>query len=237
VRIAILTTETPHHARFVQATGENGHVVHAYLETKSISPPYDVRHPFETERDEHEWGRWFSGRRTAISDFAPTKSCLDINVPEALKSVSEFEPDLIIVFGTSRIGSAFISLRPNRIVNLHGGDPESYRGLDTHLWAIWHRDFSQLVTTLHRLDPELDNGEIIGQRQIGIRPKMQLHELRAANTEACIALTRDALAELEDRRDFRSRPQRQKGRYYSAMPTTLKEVCVRRFAQFTGNLK
>ncbi len=123
------------------------------------------------------------------------------------------------------------------MLNLHGGDPENYRGLDSHLWAIYHRDFEALVTTLHFVTSELDDGDIVGQMRVPLRSGMALHQLRAANTEVCVELTVSALEALRSRGVLDARRQLRCGRYYSFMPTPLKELCNRRFATHTSRLR
>ena len=44
--------------------------------------------------------------------------------------------------------------------NFHGANPEKYRGLDSQLWALWHRDYGELKTCLHQLNETLDDGDI-----------------------------------------------------------------------------
>ena len=133
-------------------------------------------------------------------------------------------PDIIIVFGTSRLRKGVIDVLPNAIYNLHGGDPQHYRGLDSHLWAIYHRDFDGLETTLHQLNGELDDGAIVAKRSLQITKGMKLHELRSANTEACVELVTDALHFYSKTGRIDSCTQKKKGRYYSFMPAVLKEV-------------
>ena len=38
-----------------------------------------------------------------------------------------------------------------------------YRGLDSDLWAIYHRDYKNIGVTIHMVDSELDTGEILYQ--------------------------------------------------------------------------
>ncbi len=114
-------------------------------------------------------------------------------------------------------------------MNLHGGDPEEYRGLDTHLWAIYHNDFGGPVTTLHTVAAVLDAGDICLQDVVAVKPIMPLHQLRAANTDTCIRLARSALASFADLGTLPARKQIRRGRYYSFMPSPLKEVCRRNF--------
>jgi methionyl-tRNA formyltransferase len=109
---------------------------------------------------------------------------------EYLKSIN---PDVIIVFGTGKINSSLIQIPRLGCLNLHGGDPERYRGLDTHLWAIYHQEFDQLITTLHYIDETLDTGDVVFKATLPISRGLQLHQLRAVNTQVCVKLSLLAL--------------------------------------------
>ena len=230
MKVVILTTQTPHHAFFVRELQSTFGEVVAFCETRNASKPlFNVHHPFEDERERYEWNRWFGGEETAIADLVPTRQVLTMNEPGAVASLENEKADVLLVFGTGILKPNVIATNPSRIFNLHGGDPECYRGLDTHLWAIFHRDFSGLVTTLHRLDAGVDTGDIIAQGSLPLNSGMQIHELRAANTEVCVRLAGVALDMIARHGDVTSRPQREVGRYYSAMPAELKAVCQSRF--------
>src|SRR5262249_30235149 len=111
-----------------------------------------------------------------------------------------------------------------------------YRGLDTHLWTIYHEDFANLVTTLHHLDADLDTGDIVVQSALPLAKGMHLHELRAVNTRTCVDLTATALGALHRLGTMPRRKQFGRGRYYSFMPAVLKPLCVQRFERFTERL-
>ncbi|WP_300302016.1 formyltransferase family protein [Ferrovibrio sp.] len=236
MRICLLTTETPHHAYFAQTLVADGHDVLTLAEHKRVSPPYETAHHFETERDIFECEAWFNGRQVQLADVADTRSFEDINAPESIKLLASHSPDICITFGTGRLRSEIIAAGGDHLLNLHGGDPEQYRGLDTHLWAIWHRDFYALSTCLHRVATGLDTGDILACLPIDIRPDAALHQLRKANTETCVTLARLAIHQLESTGHLLTRPQRQSGRYYSFMPAALKSVCIEHFARYTGSL-
>lgn len=238
MKVAVLTTDTSHHAFFVRELRSFTGDLIVFCETaKAVNPPFPTRHPFEEARDEYEWQRWFNGMRTEISALAPTRRFASINEHTCVEALAAFEPDLIISFGTGILQLPAISVCPDRIVNLHGGDPEHYRGLDTHLWAIYHGDYKGLITTLHRLDARLDNGEIVLQLPVSVKPQMPLHALRKANTEQCVRLAISAIEMLGRGGALISRPQRVRGRYYSAMPTVLKEICHAKFHAYTAKLE
>ena len=140
--IVVLTTDTSHHAHFVRALRDGYGSVTVFCETgASPRPPFETRHPFEDTRDAHEWDLWFSSRRTSVAALGPTHAFASINNADAVEAMRRAAPDWVIVFGTGMIKQPMLEVCGGRIFNLHGGDPESYRGLDTHMWAVWHRDF------------------------------------------------------------------------------------------------
>lgn len=234
MRLLILTTETPHHAYFVREIQARRPVTLVMVETRTLTPPFETAHPFEAERDEYERRLWFDGADPQLADLAPTETFHSIN-NDGLRRLRNLKPDVVVVFGTGRLSPQVIATCPDGMVNLHGGDPEEYRGLDTHLWAVYHGDFGGLVATLHRVAPDLDDGDIVCRRLVPLQKGMKLFELRRRNTEVCVALTEKALADF-DQGAWKSTPQTRKGRYYSFMPSVLKELCVPKFEKHTENL-
>src|SRR5215472_3908767 len=236
MKLVILTTKTPHHAFFVREVAQRFEVAQVFCETEGPHPEFETAHAFEALRDDDERQAWFAGASPSVADFAPTKQIASMNNAPSVAELSLLAPDVVLVFGTGRLGPPVIAVQPRLMLNLHGGDPEEYRGLDTHLWAVYHRDFTGLVTTLHRVAPELDDGEVVLQAPVPLRRGMQLHELRRANTAVCVRLACAALAVIAAEGDVPSRPQTRKGRYYSFMPSPLKELCRRSFAAYTARL-
>jgi hypothetical protein len=236
MKILVLTTQTSHHAFFVREMQVHGYV-EVFCETKaSPSFPFETSHPFELERDQYEWGKWFDGKHMGIEEIAPTRFFVSLNDMPAVDAMRTSAADLILVFGTAALKPPVLAACQDRIFNLHGGDPEEYRGLDTHLWAIYHKEFNKLITTLHGVQAELDAGDIVAQSAVPIRPGMPLHELRSANTEVCVDLCRAAIDRLERNGRVPVRKQRQKGRYYSAMPAALKSICKDYFERYSTRL-
>ncbi len=233
MKLAILTSETPHHCYFVRELCSAYECLVVY-ETTGVTAPFETSHPFELDRDRQEWVRWFNGTAVALNDLCDTRATENINDQAAVSAVASFCPDALVVFGTRRIKGELLTQHQGRIFNLHGGDPEKYRGLDSHLWAIYHGDQSGIVTTLHHLNANLDDGDIIAQQKVPLSDIRGLAELRAHNTEACLHLTKTALVALEASGNVPSRPQRKKGRYYSFMPVVLKDICVRKFDLMTA---
>jgi len=110
------------------------------------------------------------------------------------------------------------------------------RLIDTHLWAIYHRDFANLATTLHYVDSQLDTGDIVFQSQVRLHQESKLYELRALNTQLCVELCLLALTTLDSVGSLPSRKQVSQGRYYSFMPAVLKADCVNKFDTYVKTL-
>jgi folate-dependent phosphoribosylglycinamide formyltransferase PurN len=234
---AVLTTDTPHHRYFLRRLAEASELALVVLETRTPTPPFETDHPFEVERDRYEFETLLGGDGDRpISELAATVESESVNEPRPRDALRDCGANMVVVFGTGILGDELIESVEAPLLNLHGGNPEEYRGLDTHLWAIYHRDFENLVTTLHMVDAGLDTGPIVGDAPVELTPGMRLAELRAANTEVCVRLTLDAIETLSAGKSLSIRKQRRCGRYYSFMPAILKDGCVRKFDEHVAGL-
>lgn len=236
MKILILTTQTTHHTKYVQAIVEHYPETKVVVETKVLEPKFVTFHDYLDDQNQYEQDLWFDGKNPKIDNFAETHIVHDANDLTVQEMIKNFAPDLAVVFGTGKIRPSIIELIPERILNLHGGDPEEYRGLDTHLWAIYHGEFNQLITCLHKVAPDLDTGDIVSKGQLTLAKNMRLHQLRAINTQVCIDLTLDAIKELKKNGAIKFSPQKKKGRYYSYMPSVLKTLCVEKFERYCRDL-
>lgn len=234
MKIIIFTTQTTHHTKFVLDIISKYPNTKVIQENNQVKATFDTFHNFQSEQETYEKNIFFNGHEKKIVDIISTLEVKNINDEQTAELIKSFGPDIIIVFGTSRINKTIIDLLPGKFLNLHGGNPINYRGLDTHLWAIYHEDFEELVTSIHLVEPKLDAGKLIAIKPLNLHSKMKLHQLRAENTLCCIALALDAIDNYENLEYLSSG---QKGRYYSFMPSVLKELCVQKFQKFTENIK
>ena len=236
MRTALLTTSTVHHDYFAWSVAGLQPWSGILVETESLPAPFEVAHHYEKLREAYERDLWFrdAGPRGFLEENA--KKVPTVNCPEAVSYLRNLQPDVVIVFGTGKLKAALLSSIQTVFLNLHGGNPEQYRGLDSHLWAVYHKDFSALVASLHHVNERLDDGDIVDLRPVEINRGMPLHALRAANTEICVAMVRDTLRLMLDGCSVKRVPQKQRGRYYSFMPAALKETCVRNFTRYTETL-
>lgn len=236
MRILLLTTDTTHHAYYVWKLSERFPLQAIFLETTGTISRFETAHPFEKLRDTYERDVLLDGFSSTLEQLAETYRFPSVNSRESVAALQKLSPEVVIVFGTGKLHQSVIQIASVACLNLHGGNPEHYRGLDTHLWAIYHEDFDNLVTTLHHVDIDLDTGDIVCQAQIKLGRSVKLHELRAVNTKVCVNLSLVALNALQSVDSLPSRKQVSRGRYYSFMPSVLKEICVRKFERYTSKL-
>ena len=236
MNLCVLTTDTPHHASFVRSLREKFSGIRVFCETGIAKKPVGTLCRFEEQREEWERNIWFQGEKTPITALAPTQTFPSLNTPEALSCLQAARPDILVAFGTGILKKPVLQVQAEKIFNLHGGDPEVYRGLDTHLWAIYERRFSGLVTTLHRMDVGIDTGEVVERVSLPIEKNMELFELRAMNTEVCLQMTLRMTQKLAADGEILSIPQAERGRYFTCMPLEIKEQCPAIFHQYTSRL-
>lgn len=237
LRTVILTTETTHHLYYVWKLHALCSLESVILETKLLQPDFPTTHPFEKDRDKIEKKEMLKDAPEKISNIVPVSLYESVNENSCIEKIKRLAPDIIIIFGTRRVSAEVISLPSIACLNLHGGAPEYYRGLDSHLWAIYHSDFKNLVTTLHYVEPTLDTGKIVFEKKLNITKDTTIEKLRILNTEACISMSALAISTLRKNCNLPSRIQSQTGRYYSFMPTTLKEICVIKYNRHLQKIK
>ncbi len=236
MKLVILSTDTVHHAYIVREIAKVHPVERVISESRRLSPPFDTHHDFEDLVEESEMQKWFDGKNVGLADVAEVIDVDSYNDESTVKTVSELAPDVVLVVGGGLVGKEMIANCPEGIINLHGGDPELYRGLDSHMWAIYHRDIKNMVATLHRLNEKFDDGEIILQERLVLSKDTKIQQLRGVNAEACARMAVSGISMFKQHRSFITRPQREAGRYYSFMPAALKEICVKRFHKHTAKL-
>ena len=236
MRIAILTTGAVRRRFFVESLQREFDVARVFIETRDPTPPVPTDHSMDEARKLHERDYWFGGSPPAFKEIADIQTFESLNDSAAISAVGAIEPDVTLVYGTGLLGKAILGQCGDTCLNFHNGDPEEYRGLDCHLWPLYHRDFEALKITLHWVEPTLDTGAIVDRQPLPLSKDMPLSDLRRVATELTVKMAISALREYAENGEILSTPQRQRGRYYSYMPAVLKDICVRNFERHTAAL-
>jgi phosphoribosylglycinamide formyltransferase-1 len=86
------------------------------------------------------------------------------------QAIAPYAPDVLCLAGFMRILTPdFVERWEGRILNIHPSLLPKYKGLDTHARALAAGD-AEHGATVHLVTPALDDGPILGQARVPIRP-------------------------------------------------------------------
>jgi methionyl-tRNA formyltransferase len=231
-RIIALSTNTRHHRYMFNVLRQEGIEIDAVIfETDRVEPSFPIEQVFEAEEAAFEAEAF--GEQPI--DWLTAIEVENINQRKSLDEIAARRPDIAVVFGTRRLSDDLIRLFPDGLLNVHRGIAQKYRGLDSDLWTIYHSDYAALGVTVHRVESELDTGEVVGQRLLELNHGMKCHELRYQISVFATDLMTVALRDYQNSQ-MKSWPQETVGRYYSFMPHELKKICQRRFNKYCLSL-
>ena len=224
--IALLTTKTSHHCFFQNQLFKKYKNLITVYETDFVKPKFNTNINFEKKRDDYEKEFFFNKKK--FSFHGRNLKVKNINSINTRKILKKNKVKIVIVFGTRRIQSNLISQFRRSIYNLHGGNPEEFRGLDSHYWSIYHNNFN-LYSCLHKLNNKLDDGSIIFLKRLSLKKKLKIYQLRSVNTLTCIKISLKLIKKLLSKNKLKEKKQKKIGRYYSFMPAELKKIVEQKF--------
>lgn len=232
--IALLTTKTTHHIFFENCIFKKFNNIITIYETNFIKPQFSTKSHFESRRDIYEKKVFFKNKKFNFK--SKSFEVASINSNKTLNILKNKNIKFILVFGTKKIRASIVDRFHGKIFNLHGGNPEKYRGLDSHYWSIYHGDF-KLDTCLHVLNSKLDDGKIIFKKNIKLKKNLKIIQLRELNTLNCIDMSFSLFGLLYSKKKIKTTKQKNVGRYYSFMPSQLKTNLEKKFQNYCKKLK
>ena len=129
--------------------------------------------------------------------------------------------NFVIISGADLIKGRLLKMVKPKALNVHMGIAEKYRGLDSNLWAFYHHDYKSIGVTLHKLDRRLDTGQVFKSQSLTINKKTKIWLLRYLESDLAVKLLKMALNSF-GKKKLILRRQKKIGRYYSFMPTVIK---------------
>jgi folate-dependent phosphoribosylglycinamide formyltransferase PurN len=121
----------------------------------------------------------------------------DINSNKTKELLLGIMPDIVIVRGTSIIRNEIIESVPLTL-NLHAGLSPYYRGTHCSEWALINWDSYNIGSTLHKVAPEIDGGDILGQMRIDVEQHDIVESIEAKMCFHGTSVLLDALAYMKD---------------------------------------
>jgi peptidoglycan/xylan/chitin deacetylase (PgdA/CDA1 family)/methionyl-tRNA formyltransferase len=221
VKIVILSTDTPHHVYFINRIAERFEIAAIFYETNRVQPKFPTGPLFEEDEALFEKAHFFERVADQIPGSIPLHVVGSVNDPGVDEWIRGYAADIGIVFGCGKIKPHVFTTTKSGLVNVHRGISEKYRGLDSDLWALDADDFDNVGVTLHKVDGELDTGDILKCLRLNLVRHARAHELRYYTTVMAAEAALDMLADFGRTGNLSGRSQK-KGDYHSFMPLDLK---------------
>ena len=222
--IYVFTTRTDHHYYFIKKILNTKKIKRIIYETESIRFNYNTKNPF-SDRENNFEKKFFkiSMKDKKKINQIPYIEISNINYLN-LDFIDNKKDNLAIVFGCRKIHKKIFNKFNFGMLNIHRGLTQYYRGLDSEYWPIFFNEFDKLGTTIHKIDNNLDTGDIFYQNKLSLNKKNKIFHLKALTTQIAV----DGIIKILDNFDLfkkNSKKQISIGKYYSAMRSSFKKKC------------
>jgi methionyl-tRNA formyltransferase len=219
-KFIFLGNDTIHRRYFLSRLLERGvKFEKIFFETNSVKPKFDIHSIFDSEEKYFEQHNFTNLLDFEINDLATYVDSINSN--EVLNFINSYNIDIAIVFGAGKVSDEILNSLTLFGLNVHRGIAEEYRGLDSNLWALYHGDIENMGVTIHKINSQLDTGEILFQKKIVYPKTVEIFSLRFFETIESINLVFNAILMLQND-EIIFRKQNKIGRYYSFMPSCIK---------------
>ena len=200
-----------------------GHNIESCLfPSNIIKPRFNVDSPWASEEKKELKDLYLRETREDLDRVSTVYCPSSLTLDDPLVSATIGNADFVVVSGADRIGDDILSVIENKSLNVHMGIAEEYRGLDSNLWAWYHRDYKNIGVSLHKLETTLDTGDLFQVERIKITEETKVWELRYLESVLAVALIGKSLKNLVADKVI-VRNQKRMGRYYSFMPFDIKK--------------
>ena len=233
MNILVLSTISPHHTYFINKIDKVFKISQVIYETRSVEKEFETKSSFEDKEIEYEKKYFFNQTQDKIRDSIKVSIIDNVNNIKSIDIIKK-EFDVVIVFGCGIISPQIISMFNSKLINIHRGIARKYRGLDSDLWAIYNDDYFNIGTTIHFIDERLDTGDIIFEKSISFESSDMIYHLRSKTTDLAVEGVLQYLENM-DLGNSNKRKQIEIGKYFSAMPSSLKDKCYIKFTEFIKN--
>lgn len=108
-------------------------------------------------------GKWLSTDQLIERHSLLVHDTEDINEPTSLKVIRSWKPDVLAtVYFDQILKKPALSLPKVAALNMHPGLLPKYRGLWPEFWKLHNRE-KEAGVTIHRINEEIDAGEVLAQ--------------------------------------------------------------------------
>ena len=188
MKYVIITSNNLRHKAFAKMLCESVDVGLIIFENKE----YDSEDAFKKE------STWFED---CLDWRSPVRSATwlagDINNNGYASLIKSANPDVILTFGCNLLKENIFSIPKKGTINIHTGIVQSYRGVDSSLWAIYEENPEGIGATLHYIDNSIDAGDIIAQKKADLKIDYDLYDVFLSSCVAGFDLLKEKLPLIE----------------------------------------
>jgi hypothetical protein len=230
MRIALLATDCPPALRCAGSLAKAYDLCGILVRTKAPVLPFATAHDLDGEQAAFESDAWFGGHSPTLAGFAPVHEVPDMTGAEAAAVLKHLAPDVVVSLNGGPIGRAIIDLKKDRALVLHPGNPQEYRGEDTHLWAVYHGEEKSLECIVQYATADPNCGPVLVSTPLDLPPGTPLAGLRRAVTDGCITGMEKVLKFFDGGGMLSVTRLQHPGKLYTPMPAVMKDYCLSQFA-------
>lgn len=95
----------------------------------------------------------------------PVETCGDANDERAVEVLRKYQPQTVLLYGTSILKTSTLQLAP-RFLNIHGGLVPKYRNVHSEFWALMHGKSEEIGTSILQVTPGIDDGPVVIQKAL-----------------------------------------------------------------------
>ena len=178
---------------------ENDEENKSYGENESIISHFNER--YLTEK------KYFEGNDEFRAKCIPILY-KEVNSEFISRKIESYNPDVMIVFGSSIIRESILSLsKKNRFINLHLGLSPYYKGNGTNFWPFINDELEFLGSTILHLDSGIDTGDIITHVRPQIEENDNVHSLGCKIIDDSVKAIIKILERIKNNQDINRIPQ------------------------------
>lgn len=234
-KVILLTTKTTHHEHLIKVLESNKNInLSIVFENKKNKAKYKIGSLYKRLELKFERRKFLNNKKYKIQ--SPIYNFNSINSPNCIKTIKKIKANTGIIFGTGKVSEKIIKILKNKLINIHRGMIQSYRGLDSEFWACYHKDFKSIGTTIHYANKYLDKGQIIYEKNLKLKKNMKAYQLRYYTTLIASKKINKILINLIKNKKMKKINQIH-GRYYSFIHLDLKKIAYKNFDEFCKKIK
>ncbi len=101
----------------------------------------------------------------------------DLNSKKVINIAKKYKPDLVVCYGITLLKKNLLSNLPKKIINIHSGLTQKFRGYASNFWACYMLEPNNVGATIHYVTEKPDRGNILHQVRTTLKSNYNLHDL------------------------------------------------------------